>query len=143
MRRLPGRESHERYATLYIVINIQKCIIYHSLKALSWIQATPPKANASPEYLSRRRNRYFSICLFCCRMILSTVRPNQDFMPWAVPTATGNFISHSLCQVLAHYFGLFQHEKCLFGKGMDFTRFCRHKSTSSSKLLKCQRAQLV
>ena len=26
---------------------------------------------------------------------------------------------------------------------VDFTRFCRHISTSSSKLLECQRAQLV
>ncbi len=26
---------------------------------------------------------------------------------------------------------------------LDVTRFCRHKSTSSSKLLECQRAQLV
>ena len=29
------------------------------------------------------------------------------------------------------------------GLSVDFTRFCRHKSTSSSKLLECQRAQLV
>ena len=35
------------------------------------------------------------------------------------------------------------HLNAFFGHGLDFTRFRRHISTSSSKLFECQRAQLV